>query len=117
MDTILTVVAFLVLMLMLAPVAMLALTFFVLVPLAHVMPAAPMLARARFNCPFWRRPVTAAFVTAPGRNRPTDVASCSRFGDGKVTCGKGCLDLTKVGEAPSPLVARFSLLSDGTAPR
>lgn len=117
MDWIVTIFAGFLITLMVAPLAMLVLTFFVLVPLAHLMPAPSMRARARFDCPFSRRPVTATFVTSPGDERPTDVAACSRFGDGKVVCGKECLALTAVGWAPSPMVPRFSLLADGTAPR
>jgi hypothetical protein len=117
MDWVVTIFAGLVLAVMVAPLAMLVLTFFVLVPLAHLMPAARMLARARFNCPVSKRTVTASFVTTPGSDHPTDVAACSHFGDRKVTCDKGCLALTTVGWEPSPMVPRYSLLADDTAPR
>jgi hypothetical protein len=117
MEWIVTIFAGLVFALMVAPLAMLVLTFFVLVPLAHLMPAPSTRARVRFDCPFSRRTVTATFVTSPGDARPTDVVACSRFGDGKVVCSKECLALAAVGWAPSPMVPRFSLLADGTAPR
>jgi hypothetical protein len=62
--------------------------------------------------------VTATFVTEPGDDRATDVAACSRFGDGKVMCAKECLALTTVGWTPSPIAApRFSLIADETAGR
>jgi hypothetical protein len=81
------------------------------------MPAARMLARARFNCPVSKRTVTASFVTSPSNEHPTDVAACSNFGDGKVLCDKKCLALTTVGWEPSAMVPRYSLLADDTAPR
>jgi hypothetical protein len=117
MEWVMTILAGLVFAVMVAPLAMLVLTFFVLVPLAHLMPASRMLARARFNCPVSRRTVTASFVTSPGDEHPTDVAECSHFGDGKVVCGKKCLAVATVGWEPSPMVPRYSLLADDTAPR
>ena len=117
MEWVMTILAGLVFAVMVAPLAMLVLTFFVLVPLAHLMPASRMLARARFNCPVSRRTVTASFVTSPGDEHPTDVAACSHFGDGKVVCGKKCLAVATVGWEPSPMVPRYSLLADDTAPR
>jgi hypothetical protein len=117
MDWIVTIFAGFVFALMLAPLVMLALTFLVLVPLAHLMPAPSMRAGARFDCPFSGRLVTATFVTSPDETHPTDVAACSRFGHGKVACGKQCLTLAAVGWTPSPMVPRFALLADGTAAR
>ena len=117
MDWIETILAGLVFALMVAPLAMLVLTFFVLVPLAHLMPASPMLARARFNCPVSKGTVTASFVTTPGNDHPTDVAACSHFGDSNVLCGKKCLAVATVGWEPSPMVPRYSLVADDTAPR
>ena len=117
MDWLLMIVAGFVLMLMVAPLVTLALTLFVLVPLAHLMPPPSTLARRRFDCPFATRTVTATFVTSPVAERPTDVTACSRFGAGKVLCNKECLALTAVGWAPSPIVPRFALIADGTAPR
>ena len=52
MDWIMMIFAGLVLAVLAAPIAMLLFTFFVLVPLAHLMPAPTTLARARFQCPF-----------------------------------------------------------------
>lgn len=110
MEWIVTVVAGLVLAVILAPVVMLLLTFFVLVPLAHLMPARGTLARTRFECPFKKIVVNATFVTTPN-GTPADVAACSAFGDGTVTCAKGCRALATVGFAPSPMVPRFGLLA------
>jgi hypothetical protein len=109
MEWITTIVAAIVLALIVAPVAMLLLTFFVLVPLAHLMPASRTLARAHFECPFKKMVVNATFVTTPD-GAPADVAACSAFGDGEVTCQKACRALASVGFAPSPMVARFGLL-------
>jgi len=114
MEWVITFVAGLVLAVILAPVAMLLLTFFVLVPLAHLMPARATLARTRFECPFKKVVVNATFVTTPD-GAPADVAACSAFGDGKVTCAKACRALATVGFAPSPMVPRFGLLSGSEA--
>ena len=100
-----------------APVAMLLLTFFVLVPLAHLMPQPSTLARTTLTCPVSKRTVNATFVTSPAAEPPTDVVQCSLFADGRVRCAKGCLALATVSWAPSPITARFALLADGTAPR
>lgn len=114
MDWILMIFAGLVLTILAAPIAMLLLTVFVLVPLAHLMPAPATLARARFLCPFKKTMVNATFVTAPDGGA-TDVCACSAFGDGAVTCGKACRNLTSVGWAPSPMVPRFGLLAGDEA--
>jgi hypothetical protein len=114
MDWLVMIIAGLVLTVLTAPIAMLLLTFFVLVPLAHLMPAPATLARARFQCPFKKTMVTATFATAPD-GRAADVCACSAFGDGAVTCGKACRALTTVGFAPSPMVPRFGLLADEEA--
>jgi hypothetical protein len=93
---------------------MLLLTFFVLVPLAHLAPAPATLARARFQCPIRKTTVTATFVTTPD-GRTADVCACSAFGDATVTCGKACRGFATVGFAPSPMVPRFGLLAGDEA--
>jgi hypothetical protein len=100
---------------LLTPVSMLLVTFFVLVPLAHLAPPPTMLARVSLHCPFSRRDVSATFVTSPESAEPIDVLQCSLFGDAAVQCQKDCLALAVVGWAPSPIVSRFSLVSDGAA--
>ena len=117
MEGIVTIFAGLVLLALLAPVGMLLLTFFVLVPLAHLAPAPTMLARATFACPCSRRTVTAAFLTTPRSAQPTDVEECSAYPGGRIACRKGCLALAAVGWAPSPMVPRVSLVAGGTAAR
>ncbi len=117
MEWITTIVAGLVLVVITAPLAMLLLTVFVLVPLAHLTRRPEMLARATFECPVSKTAVNASFVASPEREGELDVVACSVFGDGKVTCQKTCRALASVGWAPSPMVPRFSLLADGTAPR
>ena len=78
----------------------------------------PSVGRAAFRCPYSRRRVTAAFLTSPGSERPSDVVSCSRFGDGRaVTCKKGCLHLVETGWSASPMEPRFALLSGDVAYR
>ena len=117
MDWILMIVAGFGLLLITAPIAMLLLTFFVLVPLAHLMPAPTTLARATFDCPISRKTVNATFVTAPGREEPADVLECSVFGHRTVTCQKKCCAMTSVAWAPSPMVPRFALIADDVAIR
>ena len=117
MDWLIMIFANVVLAVVLAPVAMLLLTFFVLVPLAHLLPQPSSLARTTLTCPVSKRTVNATFVTSPAAGRPTDVVQCSLFADGRVHCAKGCLKLAAVSWAPSPMTARFALLADGAAPR
>ena len=117
MDWILMIVSGFGLLLITAPIAMLLLTFFVLVPLAHLMPAPTTLARATFDCPISKRTVNATFVTAPGREEPADVLACSVFGSRAVACEKKCRAMTSVAWAPSPMVPRFGLIADDVAMR
>ena len=117
MDWLITVLVGFILVIALAPIAMLALTVFVLVPLAHLMPKPTMLARTSFDCPVTKRRVSATFVASPGSDRPQEVAACSRFGDGRVTCAKACLEPAMVGWLPSPMVPPYCLLSGDTANR
>ena len=102
---------------LLLPAALLLLTVFVLVPMAHLMPAAPTVSRTSFRCPVSRRRVNAAFLVAAGAPRPADVLECSVFPDGDVRCAKGCLEHAEAHPAPSTAVARYALLADGEAGR
>jgi len=115
MEWLVTILTGLALLVLLAPLLSLFLTVFVLVPLAHLLPHPAMVARASFTCPFSRRQVSAAFLTSPGSPAPSDVLSCSLFGDGEVRCKKGCLDLTESLWERRPVVARYALLADGEA--
>lgn len=117
MEWIGTVLAGLALLVLLAPALLLATTVFVLVPLAHLLPPAPTVSRACFNCPFSRRRVTVAFLSEPGASRPSEVLSCSLFADGRVRCKQECLDLVEARWAPSTAVARYALLADGEVRR
>jgi hypothetical protein len=117
MEWLVMLVAGFVLVVIAAPIALLLLTFFVLVPLAHLMPPPTTLARASFQCPFRKTAVTATFLTPPDGGGPADVVACSAFGDREVTCAKGCRALASVGWAPSPMVARFALIADEVALR
>ena len=117
MDWLIMIFAGVVFAAVLAPLGMLLLTFFVLVPLAHLLPQPSSLARTTLTCPVSKHTVDATFVTSPAAEHPTDVVQCSLFADGRVRCAKGCLALATVSWAPSPMTARFALLADGTAPR
>lgn len=103
--------------LLLAPVALLLLTLFVLVPLAHLMPRPAMVGRTTFDCPFSRRKVDVAFLSPAGADHPSDVVSCSLWTDGAIRCKKGCLAMASTGWAASPMVPRYSLVADGVALR
>jgi hypothetical protein len=115
MDWVITILAGLAFAVLLVPVGSLLLTLFVLVPLAHLAPAPPSVSRASFECPFTKRRVSAAFLIPAGSEHPSDVLECSRFGKGPVTCEKGCMALAVAGRMPSPMVPRYSLVSDGEA--
>ena len=117
MEWLIMIFAGVMLVVVVAPVAMLLLTVFVLVPLAHLMPQPSTLARTTLTCPMSKRTVNATFVTSPAAEHPTDVVQCSLFADGRVRCAKGCLAHAVVGWAPSPMTPRFALLADGAAPR
>lgn len=117
MEWIVLIVAGFGLVLITAPIAMLLLTFFVLVPLAHLMPAPAMLARATFDCPISKKTVNVTFVTAPDREAPADVVACSAFGSRAVVCEKKCRAMARVAWAPSPMVPRFALIADDVAIR
>jgi hypothetical protein len=80
--------------------------------------ASPSVARRGFYCPFSKRWVTAAFLTQAASEEPSDVVSCSRFGDeGAVTCAKGCTHLAETGWTASCMEPRFALLSGDVAYR
>ena len=80
--------------------------------------ASPSVARTGFYCPFSKRWVTAAFLTQAGSDEPSDVVSCSRFGDeGAVTCAKGCTHLAETGWTASCMDPRSALLSGDVASR
>jgi|SRR5947207_10478412 len=117
MEWIATIVAGLVLVVITAPLVMLLLTVFVLVPLAHLTRRPATLARATFECPVSKTTVNATFEASAEHEGELDVVACSMFGDGTVTCEKTCRALASVGWEPSAMVPRFSLLADGTAPR
>jgi hypothetical protein len=107
----------LMLVLLAAPAVLLLGTFFVLIPLAHLAPRAPMLARASFDCEFSHHHARATFVSAPGAERPADVLDCSVFPDGRVRCKKACLGTAAVSWRPSPMVPPFALIADGVTLR
>jgi hypothetical protein len=117
MEWMMTLLTGLGLFVLLAPVLALLFTVFVLVPLAHLAPAAAAVARRGFRCPVTKRRVHATFLTAPGVDRPLDVVECSEFDPEPVTCKKGCLALATVKPASSPMVPRYALIADGVACR
>ena len=112
--TLVTGLAFLILML---PLRALLGTVLILVPLAHLGPPPPMLARAAFKCPSSRRQARATFVSLPGADRPSNVVACSVFGDGQLRCEKGCLAFAHTSWERSPMTPRYALLADGIATR
>lgn len=117
MDTLVTIVSGLGLLIVMSPLLMLLLTAFVLVPLALLAPRVASIARASFKCPVTNQEVSAAFLTAPGEDHPSDVTTCSMFPGGDVKCAKGCLEHTHTEWAPSPMTPRFALIAGGTVTR
>ena len=74
--------------------------------------------RASFFCPFKKRPVSADFLTGAGRDRPSDVLSCSAFAEpDRVGCEKVCLGLAETHSVSTSLLPRYSLIAGGTAYR
>jgi len=96
-----------------APMLLLFVTFFVLVPLAHLAPRPSTLSRASFACPCSNRHALATFLTAPGAEQPADVLDCSVFADGRVRCQKACLAHVASSWRPSAMVPPFALIADG----
>ncbi len=101
------------LLVVLTPLFMIIVTVLVLVPLAHLAPAAPTLARTSLTCPSLSRRALVAFVTVPGFTTAVDVESCSIHGDRPVRCGKSCLAHAAVTSTSSPMNPRFALVADG----
>jgi hypothetical protein len=78
----------------------------------------PSVARRGFYCPISKRRVTAAFLTRPGSEQPSDVVACSRFKDERaITCDKRCTHLAETGWAASCMAPRYALLSGDVAYR
>lgn len=116
MELVSLLVAGVVFALIAAPAILLLTTFLLLVPMALLAPAAPVLARTSFVCPVSRHDVTATFLTEPGAAAPTDVVACSTFPNG-VRCAKSCLGEAHASWTPSPVIARYALLAGGEARR
>lgn len=117
MDTLVTIVAGLGLLVVVSPLLMLLLTAFVLVPLALLAPRVPMVARASFRCPVTKQSVQAAFLTTTAHGHPADVLACSMFFGQPVSCKKGCLECAEVTSEPSAMTPRYALIADGTVLR
>lgn len=118
METVQAVLAGIALVVLLSPLIMLLLTFFVLVPLALLAPPLSTIGRATFDCPLSKRRVHAAFANAAGSAKPNDVLECSAFPDpGDVRCKKECLNGAETHWTPSPMTPRYALLADGAAYR
>jgi hypothetical protein len=117
MDWVVSVVVGAGLLVLFSPLLMLALTVFVLAPLAHLARRPAMIGRSTFDCPLSKRRVSVEFLTSPDGTRPTDVRSCSMFADGRIRCAKGCCDLSETAWTPSPAVPRFALIAGDTTYR
>jgi hypothetical protein len=117
MEWLVTLVTGFAVFVLLAPLLVLLVTVFVLVPLAHLAPRPAMIARSTFECPFSKHKATAEFLTSPDAERPVDVVACSLFAGGPVRCAKGCLALGHAAWAPSPAVPRYALIAGGTTYR
>lgn len=112
------VMASLVVLLLLGPLAVMVLGALLLAVFAQFLPASPSLSRASFECPFSRRPVRAAFLSWPGADHPDDVLSCSAFKEPeRIRCKKACLALAHTASLGTPMVPRFSLVAGGVAYR
>lgn len=118
MEWIGSVVAAFVMLLLVVPVVAALVAVFFLAVAGWAFYDSPSVARTGFSCPFSNRHVTAGFLTPPGSEYPSDVASCSRFADEcAVTCEKGCLGLAEAGWSASFMEPRYALLSGDVALR
>lgn len=107
-----------VVLLLVAPLALLVGGMLAMAILPQFFAASPTLARTSFDCPFSKRRVTAEFESRAEIEEPTDVRSCSAFPDPRrISCKKQCLELAHTGAVASPMMPRFSLIADGVAYR
>jgi len=112
------VMASLVVLLLLGPLAVMVAGALLLSVFAQFLPASPSVARTSFDCPFSRRRVNAAFLSWPGADHPDDVVSCSAFAEPqRIRCKKACLAMAHTASVGTPVVPRFSLIADGVAYR
>lgn len=118
MEWVLTLTSSFVVLVLLAPFALLVGVVILLALANHVLPGTTVSSTA-FDCPFSKRRATVEFLTPSGAQEPTDVLSCSVFAPKPyhVRCEKGCLGLAKSGWASSPMMPRYALLSGGVAYR
>ncbi len=119
MEWVLTLTSSFVVLLLLAPLAVLLGGFMLFGLVGHVLSPGPMVSRTAFDCPFSKRRASVEFLSEPGSDRPTGVLSCSVFAPKPyhVRCQKGCLGLAETGWALSPMMPRYALLSGGLAYR
>ncbi len=118
MEWIGSLVAALVVLILVVPVALAVGSVFLLGCAGWVSYGSPSVGRAAFHCPFSGRGVTAGFLTLPGSEQPSDVVTCSRFKNERaVTCAKGCVHMVATGWAASPMAPRYALLSGDVAYR
>jgi hypothetical protein len=118
MEWIGSLVAVLVLIVLVVPAVAAVGCVFLLGAAGWVSYGSPSVGRAVFRCPLSGRRVTAAFLTPPGTEQPSDVMSCSRFKNERaVRCKKSCLHLATNGWAASPMAPRYALLSGDVALR
>jgi hypothetical protein len=118
MESIVTVIASVVVLLFLSVPVMLVGSVLLVALAGPLLSAAPMLGRARFVCPVSKLTVNAQFTSWPGSEGPVDVCACSAFQDPtKVTCKKRCLELARTSAVSFAMVPRFALIAGGTAYR
>ena len=113
-----SLVAAFVVLLLVVPMVLAVSSVFLLGAAGWVSYGSPSVGRAAFRCLFSKRRVTAAFLTTPGSEQPSDVVSCSRFKNERaITCQKGCVHLAVTGWSASPMAPRYALLSGDVAYR
>lgn len=116
MEWIGSLIAALVLILLVLPAVVAVGSVFLLGAAGWISLGSPSVGRTAFRCPVSGRRVSAAFLTLPGTEQPSDIVSCSRFKNGRaITCGKDCLPLAASGWGASPMAPRYALLSGDVA--
>ncbi len=108
-------VATLVLVLLVAPLLVIAAVGLSLLA-AAVLPGTPRRLRETFECPVTGKVVTAEFLVPEGAEHPAEVASCTAFPKrAKIACKKDCREFADVRWGlPRAVFPRWALTANGT---
>jgi hypothetical protein len=118
MEWVLRLTSGVVVLLLLAPLAVLLGGLILFGIVGHLLPKSLIRSRKTFGCPYSNQQATVDFLSPLESEQPSDVLSCSVFANpSQVRCQKRCLTMTETAWAPSAMMPRYSLLADGVAYR